>query len=390
MSDISEEEMAFARPIPEFSPAESWTAWKEGFECFLSAMRILDEEQKLVNLKFIGGSMVRDLLKTLPDEVDETVGSEYYRAMSKLDKYHEEGISIVAERHEFKAMTQLENELVKQFYVRLRKKAVTCQFENAEERIQEQLLDGLTDEKLKRRAGMNNYTVQQILKDGAVSESYTKSTSASTSSTVNYVDSKNKTIKCFYCKKIGHTTRHCKKLLEYVCKKCNKKGHTEKRCRDGRRDDKPQPRAKKQRKEEVKYLSSSSDSDEGGEPAIETEYLCYLGGEKMYPVKIGTAPIEVVVDTGTRSNIVPKKHWEILKLKKIKVFNQTKQINKQFYSFGSDQPLKCLMSFESKIEANGESKNVKFYVLEKGAKCLLGHETAEDLKIISFKAPVSV
>ena len=73
-----------------------------------------------------------------------------------------------------------------------------------------------------------------------------------------------------------------------------------------------------------------------------------------------------------------------MKIRAVKVFNQTKQTDVDLYAFGSDKPLTVTCSFEATAEAAGKKLNTRFYVVEEGKQCLLGTLAAEALGMVKF------
>lgn len=91
--------------------------------------------------------------------------------------------------------------------------------------------------------------------------------------------------------------------------------------------------------------------------------------------------LTVVVDSGSRFNIVDSKTWEYLKANGVKVFNQNKEADQSFKSYG-EHPLTTLGIFEAVIETTYKSISAKFCVVKDYGKVLIGYETGVPLGMI--------
>lgn len=322
----------------------------------------------------------------------------YTAAITKLNEYFDASRNPALEKQCFKNMKQNTGESMKMFVVRVREAAKKCFFVNEEERVLEQVIDGTSDERLKTDAMLKSFDVDEILRRSRINESVRERPSTGS---VNAVDSAK--ICCYFCKKEGHKTKECRALKNYECKKCKKKGHSEERCwsnkdKGGYKRKKPQfsvygsVKKPKGDKELVNFVGDEPrDSDESiaESDTVDEEYVFFVGGDKQFPCVIGGVAQDMLIDSGSKSNLIPKKFWELMKAKRIKAENQTTVADRKFYTFGSTVPLKVIGSFGAEITADGEKVRAKFYVVEDGKFCLMGYDTAQALKVMTIKEPVS-
>lgn len=103
------------------------------------------------------------------------------------------------------------------------------------------------------------------------------------------------------------------------------------------------------------------------------EMECTIGGVKM----------TVVIDSGTRRNIIDAVAWDYLKANKVLVSRQSTSANVQFNAYG-DHPLTTIGMFEAEIETTKHRMNAEFYVVKDYGRVLIGYETATSLKILKI------
>lgn len=367
--------------------------WKKKLLNFIVTQRAKNAEERLAHLEFQGGDDMSLLLQNLEPRNPENAGlyvsmvarDEFTMALEKLDDFFEGRKTSFAMVSEFRDMKQEAQENIKCFVIRLRNQARMCGFENVEKEVLEQTIRGMKDVEVKRKALCKAY--ESV--DEVVAHSMANETINNTRSEVelNAVDEK-RGVLCFFCRKPGHFVKDCAALKKYTCKKCQKSGHSEAYCRKKIGDI---PKRQRQRDRREGGLNSQRVSfieeemvNAASEPEPVEEYIFHLDSFHSVFVKVGGVKQEFIVDTGARSNIIPKCVWVVLKERGIKVENQTTQCNKQFRAYGTDKALKINGSFEAIMEINGMKAREKFYVTEEGTKCLLGHDTAVRRKIVIF------
>ena len=118
-----------------------WERWLQAFELFATGKGVKNADQKKVLLLHTAGLDVQDIFFTLEEEG----GSDNYRkATATLNKYFKPQANVPYERLCFRETSQLHNETVEEFLTRLRQKAKTCEFRDAnavEEQIRDQVIN---------------------------------------------------------------------------------------------------------------------------------------------------------------------------------------------------------------------------------------------------------
>lgn len=382
-----------ARLLPKFRPDFSnkeWVSWKSLVKRFIVTQRARTPDEKLAHLVLQGGEELDNLLETLPHRNPVGVGlsvsliqnDEFELALQKLDDHFEAKTTTFATSTAFKDLKQNTGESAKMFSIRVREMARRCNFANEEQEIINQLIRGLRGNEIKQKAHYHQYeSVEEVVNEAFAKES--KVCATSEHDEINMI-AENAT--CYFCKTKGHISRICPKLKDIICKRCKKKGHTQAYCREkvigrwsGRRHERG---AHATRTIHFVEESQGENSTHGGNS--DTEYIMHLDATKTVFANIGGVKQDFVVDTGVKSNIIPSTVWRLLKEKGIKVKNQSTDCNKIFMAFGAECPLVVLGMFEARLKVGNTTDYEKFYVLEKGERCLLGLDTCTKLKIVTF------
>ena len=97
-------------------------------------------------------------------------------------------------------------------------------------------------------------------------------------------------------------------------------------------------------------------------------------------VSVGGCPLDVIVDSGARTNIVDQQTWECLKGQKIEC-RPTKS-NRKLYTYASFYPLKVIGTFTTKIVAGNNNTQAEFCIIKGKGETLLGKETTLKLGVL--------
>ena len=160
------------QPMQEFNPdaelgaslATRWNNWISDFEMFIVAAGITDDTRKRALLLYQAGARIREIFKQLPDTGRE---SDYEIAKDKLKGYFEPQKNNRYEVYRFRQATQDPYETLDQFHTRLRTLSQTCEFNNTNFEIEQQILVGGTSSKLRKRALRDpNFKLADMLLEG--------------------------------------------------------------------------------------------------------------------------------------------------------------------------------------------------------------------------------
>lgn len=97
----------------------------------------------------------------------------------------------------------------------------------------------------------------------------------------------------------------------------------------------------------------------------------------------------MIIDSGTRLNLLSENDWELLKSNAAVVWNERKDSSTQFRTYASNQSLNVLRVFDAPIGINNTERIATFYVIENGCQSLLGRDTATQLGVLKLGVNVN-
>lgn len=105
---------------------------------------------------------------------------------------------------------------------------------------------------------------------------------------------------------------------------------------------------------------------------------CTIGGVKM----------TVVIDSGTKRNIIDLGAWEYLKAHNVTVMQQSTSTNVHFSAYG-DHPLTLVGVFVAEIRTTKHYMNAEFFVVKDYGRVLIGYDTAISLNVLKIGESVN-
>ncbi|XP_045761224.1 uncharacterized protein LOC123864657 isoform X2 [Maniola jurtina] len=214
--------------------------------------------------------------------------------------------------------------------------------------------------------------------------------------------------KCSRCGSPSHSSEDIKcPAKDKRCLKCGFIGHFRENCRtrqkrqfSGNRTEtvnkKPKIETKKGAfRSEIDYIFNLGENgdkkDETGEVRKEKtdesriDYIFHLDDDETIKCSIGGVTIDILIDSGSKCNVITDKTWQLLKDNRVKISNQIRKPNKTLVSYGSKEPLDIMGSFDANISVIA-NKCIKgtIYVIRNGTRDLLGKETAIQLGVLKI------
>ena len=125
---------------------QRWSKSVKGLEYFLEGSNITDKKQRRAVLLHLAGPEVQTVFETLSE-----TGDDYATALAKLTEYFEPKKNIPFERHLFRQAAQVPTENMDSYVTRLRSLAKSCEFDNVDEMIRDQVVDKCASNSLRRR-----------------------------------------------------------------------------------------------------------------------------------------------------------------------------------------------------------------------------------------------
>ena len=151
--------MAKAINVPSIQPFDNtgdqtslgqrWTTLMKSFNCFATGSRVTDKAQKRALLLHMVGPSVQEIFETLSGRGE---ANDYDKEVQCLNTYFKPKANVPYERHLFRQSSQREDETVEHLTPRLKKLALTCEFDDTkEDAIRDKIIDKCKSYDLKRR-----------------------------------------------------------------------------------------------------------------------------------------------------------------------------------------------------------------------------------------------
>ena len=386
--------------------AERWRQWKRSYQYYIDGKGITNASRKKAQLLHLAGMEVQDIYEDLPDPgpVNADQDNEYIVCLRKLDAHFRAEDNVPYERHVFRQLAPTQGETADKFMVRLRKQARHCNFGGAlEENLRDQLIEKLPDVELKKKLlEVNNITLDAAMDKVRKWEASREQASQMVAPNqevgkgTNVVEeksghgSKAKSV-CFNCGKEGHfaQSKICP-ARGRKCSKCGKYGHFASCCKGGRnlksgkQDTTQQQGGRQQRRGKGRQTNVVEDFEQSGEDdtfafTIE-EQTCALSNsvEPVISVNIGGISREVLIDSGSASNLISKDTVQELKHQGLKI--ELQPCTKRLYAYGGRE-VEVEGRFQTEVSVS-KAKIVADFIVVKTGRCLLGYSTATELGIL--------
>ncbi|XP_026746906.1 uncharacterized protein K02A2.6-like [Trichoplusia ni] len=304
-------------------------------------------------------------------------------------------------------MKQEESERFETFLVRLRNQADKCKFAAKDENLIDQIVEKGHSAELRKKilSAGDSVTLQQVITIATTLEtvnrqldtfekpSQSKTYGETNKSEINKLHtrkfpSKNQTSSknCFRCGSSKHLSfdDSCP-ARERKCLKCGIIGHFKDYCRT-----KLQKRKTQANSDEKTDRSKRQRLSKPYKNTEEVDYIFHLDDDATVTCKIGGVVVEMLIDSGSKCNIITEKTWNYLKGHKIKAINQIKKPDKILLPYGSQKPLEIFGSFDATITIDDKvTKNTTFYVIRNGTRDLLGKVSAIQLNALRVGKEIS-
>lgn len=380
-----------------------WTKWVKRLNNLFIVNKTTDAREKRACLLHYAGESVFDIFENLPDTGDE---KDYDAAVNALNSHFSPSKNIDYEVLMFRDCSQMEEESLDQFYIRLRKMAQSCDFQDKDRELKSQIIGRCKDRRLRQRAlETQNLTLDKLLKIGRTMEisdtqqkqiekQIKKESVKETEGTANkmyhtkswkkkpwndktqYKDGSSYGKKtCYFCgNNYPHKDgRNSCPAFGKVCSNCGRNNHFARCC--------------KAKKKSVKYMAEQRDSSqEDTEDYAEQQTLFTCRGDpKKTPfikVLIGNTPVNFMIDSGSSVNILDAVTFGKLKTK-YKLQNSSMKV----YTYGSNKPMKMLGKFKADVICLNQEKtrtNMITHVINGNYGSLMSYETALELNLIKM------
>lgn len=363
-----------------------WEKWLRAFEIYLESEDIKSVKQKKNKLLHLAGIQLQTEAYSLPGAIeayDEKVENDVYKILvDKLNAYFSPKQNSTFERHLFRTLCPTEGETFAKFVLRLRQQMNKCSFGSTKVEIEEiclkdKIIDVWASTELKKKLLEKELSLDEVIGACQVDEQISKQ-SESMKSDSNATNPVNKikyqsrvptsqANECGRCGKKGHNDNSPSCLAKSKkCNKCGRLGHFARKCRTSLKRQLVQSKNVNPKR---RYSNIRLVNDDPEEHNPENNCFKILSGDEEETIqgKIGGQAISLVIDSGSRFNLISQADWLYLQRKKAAIFNVRPNSHTQFRSYASDQLLKVICVFEAPISVEANPEVIaSYFVIENG------------------------
>lgn len=394
------------------SLGQRWEKWKRSLNIYLEAIDVATPAKKRATLLLLGGPSLQEIFYNLPGaNAQPTDDNNVFEiALQKLDDYFTPKQSKVYERHVFRLIRQEEGEKFEKFIVRLRNQAEKCQFDKPEEHLIDQVTekclsvdlrkkiltigDSITLDKIITEANTLEVVSRQLEEYGQQNKTHDVNAIVSLRGSRNaskFDSTKHKPLSdkgCGRCGNSKHTSndKNCP-AIEKTCHACGRLGHFRQYCKtqshrkrkvvDSNKQERERP-TKQMRRKEIDNITEE-----------EVDYVFNITNDANIDCDIGGIKTKMLIDSGSKYNLITERTWKELKGKGVKCLSQDKKPNKILFAYGSKAPLNIVGSFETVIKVNSREDLTHVFVIANGSRNLLGKKSAINLGVLKLGIEVN-
>lgn len=404
------------------SVRESYAKWKRNFGFCVTAAKVTDSTEKRDLFLALSGVEMQDVVHNIPGAlVTKTNEIDPYETLiKKLDEYFAPQRHSILERHLFWKLKQSADETDDKFLLRLTSEASKCNFgknesESREIAVMDKFLSCVSSnvkERLLQESDLNLMEMTRKVKAYQASKAAVEAMGSqgqrqfpSTSTNINAMRYRTRR-RCSRCGRDEHKQNESCPAEGMNCSKCGLRNHFAVCCRTRPENFSKYGRKRSQnvalgasRSEGLPYKRSKifSIDDEEVDQNVDdqegpTNYIRFLGeGDEMMLVSIGNVMIEMLVDSGSKYNIIDGSTYEYLKMNNDKFEKRLKQADRVFSGYAQKQRLHVKGKFSAKIVISDKGRELTtiadFYVIPQGHQPLLGRDTAQTLGVLVIGMP---
>nr|CAH7757848.1 unnamed protein product [Callosobruchus chinensis] len=339
-----------------------WEKWLRSFQLYLAAEDITDTVRKRNKLLHYGGVQLQEVAYNLPGAIVDYDKEEdkdvFQNLVDKLSEYFSPKQNSAFERHGTARKCSF---------------GTTAQ-EATEIHIKDKLIDTWAPLELKRKLQEKERSLDEIVEicqiheqTGGQSKAMSTSIPSVSNASVNKIRVQPKNDKhqeCTRCGKQGHAAfaPDCPARLT-KCHKCGYTGHFASCCRT--RQGKRPNNFKNSQEPNIKRKRIDSDDDENK--------------DELITCKVGGIDIKLLIDYGSKVNILKKHDWELLSNNKAAVWEVNEKPNQTLKGYASGKALDIKHRFQTTISMkNGQELVTHFYVVLQGEISILGNTIEEE------------
>lgn len=113
-----------------------------------------------------------------------------------------------------------------------------------------------------------------------------------------------------------------------------------------------------------------------------------LEREEVISANIGGVEIDLLVDSGSRCNIIDQKTWESLKSRGIRC--TSRKVSKIAFPYGKKEEIKIFGEFDCEIKVGNKVTRTVFKIFRGEGRPLMGIQTAKELNILDVRIHLQI
>ncbi|KAG5897166.1 hypothetical protein JTB14_020895 [Gonioctena quinquepunctata] len=390
--------------IDKASIRAEWQKWVRAFQLYLDSENINESVRKRNKLLHLGGIELQEVAYNILGAIVE------YNEANDNDVF---GILVEALTKNIKPSN---GESLNKFLLRLRQQATKCSFgNNADEateiNIKDKIIDDWAPLELKRKLLEKKRSLSDIIDLCQIHEQILDQSkvmgSCSTdipSTSVNKISARDQNSQnCFRCGGNSHvgSSAQCP-ARNAKCHKCELMGHFANKC-------KTKPRkipnkgnynsAKRGRmtSSRVNYLDPvTSDEEDRHRGDKIRNYECFKidngrhsnnpnKEDELIECKVGGIPLTLLIDSGSKANIINGRDWEVLTKRQAVVWNIDSQSKNILKPYAAQQSLDIRHQFQTTVGTSDRREIItSFFVVDEGELSILGKDSAKRLGVLKL------
>lgn len=398
----------------------NWEKWLRSLELYLASEEITNVEKKRNKLLHLGGSQLQEVAYSIPGAIEtydrERSNDVFKILIEKLTDYFSPKQNSTFERHIFRNIQKVGGEDFNKFLLKIRQQAKRCSFGNSEIEateisMKDKIIDSWASLDLKKKLLEKERTLDEVIElcqiheqinnQSTAMDTETSEPGSSSSIAVNKVgfQRRKQSELCLRCGNPGHAgnVQACP-AKNMKCRKCGFQGHYAAFCKTKRPLKRPNTFAStsqnwKRFRGGVNFVENE-DSEERNENI--KSFDCFKidntgliqhqsTADDLIGCLVGGVQLTLLIDSGSKANIISYKDWELLKNKNAVVWNVDNSTTDILKSYASGKPLKISHRFMTTINIPNEKEVIThFYVVEKGDISLLGKDVAKQLGVLKL------
>ncbi|KAG5893745.1 hypothetical protein JTB14_001389 [Gonioctena quinquepunctata] len=372
--------------IDKASIRAEWQKWVRAFQLYLDSENINESVRKRNKLLHLGGIELQEVAYNIPGaivEYNEANDNDVFGILVEaLTKYFSPTQNSTFERHTYRNIKPSNGESLNKFLLRLRQQATKCSFGNSadeatEINIKDKIIDDWAPLELKRKLLEKERSLSDIIDLCQIHEQILDQSKPC------WVECTmpSKERQCHKCELMGHFANKCKTKPRKRPNKGNYNSAKRGRMTSSR----------------VNYLDPvTSDEEDRHRGDKIRNYECFKidngrhshnpnKEDELIECKVGGIPLTLLIDSGSKANIINGRDWEVLTKRQAVVWNIDSQSKNILKPYAAQQSLDIRHQFQTTVGTSDRREIItSFFVVDEGELSILGKDSAKRLGVLKL------